>query len=311
MPEKSDQALVIAIVRTVEGRIKRRFLQLLEDLEDQLGLATLSRILREGNFSEIIQAVDRLAARLAQEVLAGYTYAAQNIAQHLGTTVAFDTTNVRAVEQMRQAQLHLVREVADDARDGIREALTSGVQRGINPIDQAREVQASLGLTRWQVQQVDSYRDKLISGDMSALRRKLRDKRFDRTVRRAQRTKKPLTPAQVKQMTDRYRERWVKYRSEVIARTESLRSVHLGAEEMYRQALEQGAFGPEDITRTWRTAHDPKVRHSHRYMNGQKRRLGEPFLSGNGAHLRWPGDLNAPGSDTIQCRCVVTTRVRV
>jgi hypothetical protein len=45
-------------------------------------------------------------------------------------------------------------------------------------------------------------------------------------------------------------------------------------------------------------------------MNGQLRAFGEPFLSGNGFELAYPGDANAPGSETINCRCVVTTTLR-
>lgn len=51
------------------------------------------------------------------------------------------------------------------------------------------------------------------------------------------------------------------------------------------------------------------TRHSHAAMNGQKRRMGVPFTSGNGYELRYPGDHNAPAEETVQCVCVKTTRI--
>jgi hypothetical protein len=51
------------------------------------------------------------------------------------------------------------------------------------------------------------------------------------------------------------------------------------------------------------------VRGSHRAMHGQTRGVDEPFESGAGFSLMYPGDVNAPPEETIQCRCTVGTRM--
>ena len=40
------------------------------------------------------------------------------------------------------------------------------------------------------------------------------------------------------------------------------------------------------------------------------RRIDDPFLVG-GYALRYPGDPNAPDSETIQCRCALETRIMI
>ena len=105
-------------------------------------------------------------------------------------------------------------------------------------------------------------------------------------------------------MVDRYRQRWINYRAEVIARTEGLRAAHEGSEVMYEQAVGDGTLRSDQIMRTWITAKDERVRSAHARLNGQSRRYG-----GMWGPLRYPGDPQAPPEQTVQCRCVLTTRL--
>jgi uncharacterized protein with gpF-like domain len=111
-------------------------------------------------------------------------------------------------------------------------------------------------------------------------------------------------------MVGRYRERFVKFRAEVIGRTEALRSVHEGAEQAYLQAIDNGQIDPDEVVRVWNTARDERVRDSHSTMHLQERRPGEPFTTGNGVSLNYPADPGGPPGETIQCRCVLSTRFK-
>lgn len=119
-----------------------------------------------------------------------------------------------------------------------------------------------------------------------------------------------MSAAQINRMVQRYAERMLAYRSRVIARTEALWAVNAGNDNMYRQAIERGQLEIGNIVRQWNTARDNRVRDSHVGMNGQRRGLNEAFVSGFGNELRYPGDRNAPAFETIQCRCVVSTRIQ-
>ena len=181
--------------------------------------------------------------------------------------------------------------------------MRDGIERGLNPRDQARQFRESVGLTGRQENAVQNYRRALESaaeGDSAALSRQLRDRRFDRTVQRAARTGKPLTTSQINRMTSRYRQRYIKYRAEVIARTEALRSVHAGTEELYRQAIDAGHVQEQELQRTWISAADERTRVSHQNLNGMIRGINETF-PGLAGELKYPGDPDAPASETIQC----------
>lgn len=82
-------------------------------------------------------------------------------------------------------------------------------------------------------------------------------------------------------------------RALTIARTES------------GSAMSAGRYGQMKNSRVqmhrWLTASDEHVRISHRVLNGAVAKLGEPFP---GSNLRYPGDMQAPAGEVINCRCV-------
>jgi hypothetical protein len=209
---------------------------------------------------------------------------------------------------MQENQLRLVREFAAEQRRATSAALIRGVREGMNPIATARDFRGSIGLTEYQTKIVANYRRSLETLSRDALERELRDRRFDRTVTNAIDGNIPLSQERIDMMVERYTEKWVKYRSEAIARTESLRAANAGSNELYRQAIDRGDLNQGDLIREWIPAKDDRVRDSHAEMAGQTRGVNEPFISGLGNELMYPGDPSSPAEDTIHCRCAVTTR---
>lgn len=302
------------ILATAEGSVRRMFERLIDRLKDDIGtLDEIADLLASGQLSQALEIGTRAAGGLASEVLgAAYIPAAQStadfLADSLKVTIDFDQTNFRAVNRMSAARLNLIREFTNSQRDATREALVDGIQRGINPRAQARAFRNAIGLTQHQVRSVNNFRRLLQENDSAALTRRLRDRRFDRTIRTAIRNDTPLGAEQIDRMVGRYRERFLKFRAETIARTEALRSVHEGHEDMMQQAFDEGVVDPEQVQRKWVTAGDERVRESHSALNGQLRAPGEVWQGFEGA-LRFPGDPFAPPAETISCRCVLTTRL--
>jgi uncharacterized protein with gpF-like domain len=65
------------------------------------------------------------------------------------------------------------------------------------------------------------------------------------------------------------------------------------------------------VVKTWRSAHDDRVRDSHRQLDGQEAiGLDTPFLLPDGGSILHPHDANAPASETINCRCSCDYRVQ-
>ncbi len=313
-----DEARIISQIGTVEAQYRTAVLNAVAAAKRAPGtLKQLAAMIESGRVEEALDAAARAGAiRIADQYAAVFVTAGQEAAEGLtdilDVTVGFDQVNERAVAHMQHERLRLIREFADEQKQATRLALSDGIQRGANPIEQARAFRGSIGLTSRQQQSVLNFRrylEQAASGDTSALSRTLRDRRFDPTIRRALRTGEPLSAEQIERMTARYRERYVKYRSEVIARTEALRAVHVGQDEAMHQAVDDGLIDRESMERTWITSRDGRERESHALLNGQKRGLDETF-PGLAGELRYPGDPNAPAAETIQCRCGLAIRIK-
>ncbi len=300
-----------------EPLIRDGFLTMIANMRDDLDLEELERLLEEGRLTEALDLVLASAPNIATASGVAFMAAAQDTAEQLGRelgviTVDFDVTNTRAVAAMQRNRLTLVTEFTRQQTAATQQALVEGIRSGANPREQALAFRDSIGLTARQQAAVASYERALRNLDRDALRRALRDKRSDSAVLRAIQSNTPLSDNRITAMVDRYRMRMIAFRAETIARTEALRSVHEGSEVMFEQAFADGTLEPDQAEGTWFTAKDERVRGSHRPMHGQKRPIGEPFVSGNGNLLMRPGDPSAPAEEVIRCRCrkVVTIKVR-
>ena len=204
-----------------------------------------------------------------------------------------------------------IREIDQTTRDTIRQVLQSGLTAGDDPFEIARRIRGSIGLTKSQEAAVNNYERMLRALDPNALERKLRDRRSDASVARAIMNDKTLTDAQVRSLVDRYRDRYVKYRANVIARTESIRAVQGAQWELFQDMINRGQIDARQVRRTWIHTGDAHVRNAHLQipsMNPKGVGQNETFASPLGPIL-YPGDPSALAANTIQCRCAVFARI--
>ncbi len=280
-----------------------------------LTIAKITDMMAEGKIEEAIKAITVSQAKwYARYWLTSYTESAELTAAFietsLGVPIVFDVQSLAPEAALRAHRLRLVRGFTVEQTQASMQAISRGFEEGLNPRGMARAFRDSIGLTQRQEQAVANYRTALEEGSSSSLDRKLRDARFDRTVRRSIEDGRPLTRPQVDRMVGRYRQRTLKYRSEVIGRTESLRATNGGQRDMLRAAVDEGDLRQDQLKREWNTAIDERVRDSHSPMSGQEVTGTEiPFISGLGNELLYPGDPGAPAEDTVQCRCAVGTRI--
>lgn len=286
---------------------------LVAQMKNQLDLGAIADLLASGRLEEALTTVMRAAPSVGNLYVNSFIAAANDSAAFLNKSVAglvvdFDATNPFAVQVMREEKLRMIAEFTQKQRAATRQALLDGITQGNNPRQQARAFRDSIGLTDSQVRAVNNYKRMLAEGDRAVLDRALRDKRFDPSIKRAFDSGEPLTRTQMNKMVERYRERFIKHRSEVIARTEALRSVHQGKHNMYLQAIEAGELDPNTLENEWQTSLRPNVRDSHGAMHGQKVPFNAEFISGLGNRALHPGGFGKAEED-IQCVCTVGTRI--
>lgn len=250
-----------------------------------------------------------------------------NRATPAGVVIRFDRRNPRAERWLRDHSATLVTRILDDQRKAVRAALVSGLERGVNPRSTALEIVGRvnratgareggvLGLSAAQERYVANARAELASGDPAALRafltRQRRDKRFDRSIAKAIREETPLPADIQRKALAAYQRRMLQLRGETVGRTEALTALHAAQLEAYQQAVDAGQISESAVRRTWRSASDIRVRHTHRMLDADTAGLREPFRSVSGARLMYPGDtsLGAGPEETINCRCSVSVRL--
>lgn len=233
---------------------------------------------------------------------------------------SFDLTNPAAAAWLAEHSSRLITGIVEGQRQLIRQVLSQAMLEGQGPRQTAldlvgriglngRRSGGLIGLTPDQAQFVVNMRTQLASGDPAQMRayfqRELRDKRFDALVQRAIDAERAVARADIDKIAGRYADSLLRLRGENIARTESIAAFNAAREEAFRQAIAAGKLAAENVTGVWGATGDGRTRHTHRAMNGQRRRFGQPFVSPSGAQMLFPGDtsLGAGPEETINCRC--------
>lgn len=226
--------------------------------------------------------------------------------------ISFDPSNPRAAAQADTLTYNFIREISQEQRDAVRTAVTKALSDGSGPKVAARAFRDTIGLTEKQNAAVESYRTLLEQGSSSALDRALRDRRSDKRVARA--GDDPLSPEQINSMVDRYRNRFIQYRADTIARTESTEALGSANHEAVQQTVAAADIDPAtNVLKKWNSTFDDRTRESHVVLGDGPTVLGmmTPFVSMFGNKMLFPGDRShgAQPRDIVNCRCVCSYRI--
>ena len=306
------------LLEGVEVLVRRAFLEFLRSARSDEVLRAIADALERRDVEAAMRIVDSYVVRFSTVIPRAFQRAARLEMEQAeralrpiagAVAISFDPAAPAAAALMRRQQLQLIREFSSEQRRATALALSEALSTGAGPREAARAFRGSIGLTARQERAALNYERLLREGSAEALSRDARDRRFDRTVRAAIRTGEPLSPAQVDRMGERYREGYLSMRAETIARTETTRVVGAARREAFRQTIDDLGLDRTKVRRVWNSTLDKRTRDSHRDMDGQEVELDEPFVSGAGNRIMFPGDPDAPAEEVINCRCVVTNRV--
>lgn len=89
-----------------------------------------------------------------------------------------------------------------------------------------------------------------------------------------------------------------------IVRTEALRALNKGQNDLYLKAQEKGIEGVE----VWDATLDGRTRPSHQKMDGVKKSK-DGYFHGAIGKAQYPGDANLPPEESINCRCRIRFEV--
>lgn len=332
MPDRIED-----LMKTWEPRIRAAFLEAIKTIRDGVVLADLVKMLQRRDIEGALKVVGIDPARfrsltlaLEQGYEAGGVDATLQIKPQMGPLgvrigAVFDVKAPSAETWLRDYTASLITQITDDQRVAIRQILAP-LQSGADPMltgDTPQKLALDLvgrinratghreggliGLTSQQAQWADNYEAELAGVPKAdALTRTLRDRRFDRAVRKAIDTQTPLPADTRDAMVAAYRNRTLAYRANVIALNEASTIMHQSQVEAWDQAIARGAAKADQVRRFWVTAGDDRVRPTHAAVPGMNKAgvgLHEPFATPKGPALQ-PGWAFDPG-----CRCRVRVRV--
>jgi hypothetical protein len=327
MARRGNRNTLEALLDRLEPNTRKAFEDVIYDIRRNIDLQTLTARLEARDIEGAIRAlnIDDAAFRPLEAALVeafntgGLATVNRMPPLRLETgeraVIRFDARNLVGEGILRQQSGTLIREIKADALFGARSYLSDALSRGENPTTTALDLAGRInrasgrreggliGLTSSQVDTARRFALELATGDANALSRKLRDPRFDRTIRNAIKEGRGLTSAEAVPMYRAYLNRALRWRAETIARTETMTALSQAQDEAFRQNIEAGKIDPSAVTSTWYATGDKRTRDTHREMSGQKVAWGELFISPSGARLRYPGDPRAPASERINCRC--------
>lgn len=243
----------------------------------------------EAAFSEAT--LKRALAPVSDEIVRGVTSSARSFGKDIPRPgIAFDQLSPDVITGIRTLDSRVITTISTEVRETVRQAIKRGIEAGESPRAIARGLRDVVGLAPNQANAVANFRGLLEIGDREALSRKLRDKRFDATLKSG----KTLTPEQIDRMTSAYQRRMVNWHAETVSRTTALDAQRLGQRISWKQAIDQGIVDNRLLMKRRIVTLDGRERPEHHAMNGQVRRFDEPYSNGEMVS----GDLS------WNCRCV-------
>jgi len=185
----------------------------------------------------------------------------------------FSARNEEAQKSAKKHAAVLVSNVSEETRSGIRALIVRSIRTGIPPLEAAREIRRTVGLTSQQSLLVDNYRAGLVASGLS------QDK-MDKSL-------------------DRFTNKKLRQRSEMIARTEIMGALNAGSLESWKQAQKQGIL-PKNSKKKFIITRDEKNRACPICLpvDKQERPFTKPFVLGNGRKVQFP-----PAHPS--CRCTI------
>lgn len=295
-----------------EVTVGAAFLRFVDKVKSEKVLKELNDAIELGDYTKVNQIIDSFIITFANVFPTVFATVAaveaDHIIEQLSTTavaVGFDPTHPRAAERVRQGRFDLLRGLTLQQRQTTQQAIAAAFESGYSPRQVARAVVGSIGLTPQQELAVRNYRGLLEKNSAEALRRELRDRRFDSRI-----GGDALTAQQIEQMTEAYRQNSLRMRALAIGRTQGLQAMNEARDEVIAQVMEPLALTHVAI-KTWFPTKDNRTRDFHASMAGQRVPFGQPFVDGKGNLIRFPGDPLAPAETRINCRCGFTVEIKL
>ena len=235
-----SQKRIMRLLNTAMNEVRRDVIRdegkLLDGLE-HLSLDRIVNMVTDEPWLEMQQA-------LQEELLGELNDAGKRVKlpaiQKATIVYSFDATRPEAAAWAQLEAGKMVSQVIESQRDVVRDYASRASMGDFTPRQVARGLRDVVGLTTQQSGWVQNFRDNEIGRQMAT------GKNFDQAY------------AASEKATDRYHNKIHKYRTETIARTETLRASNEGRNLAWQQGLDEGFINP-NASKMWSAELDGRV----------------------------------------------------
>jgi hypothetical protein len=275
----------------MRSRVRKAFLAAAYQAASVIGVGELRAALQTKDVLQVLAALSGAEEELARALRGGdfisaleetYTRAGRETALRVTNNVPaaasgfrFDLVNPRAVEFLRAYDGNLIRELSKETRQNLVQVVENGFKRGYGIREMTEEIMSvvNFGLTARQQKATWNYWQAQIEAGSSYTEAKKR-----RSI---------------------YEKRLLRYRAEMIARTETIRAAEQGKQESWRQAMDEDLLDPDTTRRVWIITPDDRLCDFCRGVK-QLNAEGIPFND----HFRTPDGYFVGGPPAHpHCRC--------
>lgn len=240
-PLRRDQfyRILHALADKYRPAFSKAVLAALEQTRKASTYRAVERALETRDINTVISVLglDDLEQRLADNIRASlvglYGAAAGATVEKLKLKMSFDLVNPHSVDFLQRYQFGLVRSIAEESKDALRQTLMRAFVAGGPVAQTARAIRPIVGLLPRDAMAVGNYWSGMVEQGVD------------------------LGRAEV--MAGKYAERLINQRAEVIARTETIRAAGAGREAAWAQAIERGLLDPRRWKRFWLVTDDDRL----------------------------------------------------
>lgn len=313
--------------------IQQLFLEQMQDVVDRAMLDEMVAAITAGDAERLFQAtgftvavLNPIVDRIEQMYRETADITANGFPSRIRTPTGsvlfrFDMRNPAVEAELRQRSSELITRITEETREVVRANLERGMIAGRNPRNVAldiigrvdpktkKRIGGAIGLTPNQDRWVANARRYLTEGSANYLNLTLRDKRFDTVIQRYIDENRPVPRDTMEKALVSYKNKVLKYRGDMIARTEALSASSRSRYRAHKQLVDEGKIPARAIRKWWDATGDAVTRPSHRSLENSTKKqpleLDEPYLTPSGAKMMHPHDrsLGAGAEEIVHCRC--------
>lgn len=270
----------------LEPEVYRRFVAAARAATEDIDLDALEQAILSGDpyaidtASRAIQMNSRLAPELKVDLLRGFLlgaeYAYTNLEASGITGVSFDLVNPLAVQWAETVGAARITEVGNETILAIRELVTQAASGQMDAYKLARVIKNDnlVGLHSRQLNAVENFRLTLEA---------------DGT----------LTDAMIDRRVARYADAQLRFRAQMIARTETMTASSEGQRGLWASAIQQGQLNPNAVRREWLIARIEGLCLNCEAFEGQTAPIGGEYVAQSGGGV--PSSKGPPLHPNCKC----------